>query len=473
MKSELRSQADVANWLAAGLCLRRVTTEDDDTAVAGAIIACASELPAMPPPGVIADIAVLLGGARPQTDPPSFADEGLRTAMRAYDDDVLGRMVTTARFDDVLAAFAHLPAVKRPVAVALVVGALCERSGFKGVSVSPASLRRALARPRDERDAAGKLELRTGPLAAKLADAYTQLARGARQSRNLVDDREVFQIDHLEVLANYSRRLAADHIAAAGEALQRTLPRRLPANAEKRGARDTQLADDNTYPAGGFSAITPGGSSANIENLVSSELVYMEDGEVVDLFTLRYVEGELLFYTRDDSVFRRHKHIITISLGADLDDARVKDPDVPWQRLVLALGMIVAAIRWLTEQLGHEALQIRLSFPPKLLVQERELVSLLLEGEITSGIVSVVEETTPQSVMHAHDVTNAISDLVVVSMGPVPELPKRTRALHLCLGAPAPYVVELAPRQGATPEAAPDTWLEWGEVTEDLLRWLV
>jgi hypothetical protein len=473
VKAELRSQADVANWLAAGLCLRRVTADDDDTAVAGAIIACASELPAMPPPGVIADIAVLLGGARPQTDPLGIHDDGLRSAMRAYDDDVLGRLVTTARFDDVLAAFAHLPAVKKPVAVALVVGALCERSGFKGMSVSPASLRRALARPRDERDAAGRVELRTGTMAPRLAEAYTQLARGARQSRNLVDDREVFQIDHLEVLGNYSRRLAADHIAAAGEALQRTLPRRLPANAEKRGAQDTQLQDDNTYPAGGFTAITPGGSSANIENLVSSELVYMEDGEVVDLFTLRYVEGELLFYTRDDSVFRRHKHIITITLGADLDDARVKDPDVPWQRLVLGLGMLVAAIRWLTEQLGHEALQIRLSFPPKLLVQERELVSLLLEGEITSGIVSVVEEGTPEAVRHAHDVTNAISDLVVVSMGPVPELPKRTRALHLCLGAAAPYVVELAPREGATPEAAPDPWLEWGEVTEDLLRWLV
>ena len=473
MKAELRSQADVANWLAAGLCLRRVTAEDDDTAVAGAIIACASELPAMPPPGVIADIAVLLGGARPQTDPLAIHDDGLRSAMRAYDDDVLGRLVTTARFDDVLAAFAHLPAVKKPVAVALVVGALCERSGFKGMSVSPASLRRALARPRDERDAAGRVELRAGTMAPRLAEAYTQLARGARQSRNLVDDREVFQIDHLEVLGNYSRRLAADHIAAAGEALQRTLPRRLPANAEKRGAQDTQLQDDNTYPAGGFTAITPGGSSANIENLVSSELVYMEDGQVVDLFTLRYVEGELLFYTRDDSVFRRHKHIITITLGADLDDARVKDPDVPWQRLVLALGMLVAAIRWLTEQLGHEALQIRLSFPPKLLVQERELVSLLLEGEITSGIVTIVEESSPDAVLHAHDVTNAISDLVVVSMGPVPELPKRTRALHLCLGAPAPYVVELAPRPGATPEPAPDTWLEWGEVTEDLLRWLV
>jgi len=31
----------------------------------------------------------------------------------------------------------------------------------------------------------------------------------------------------------------------------------------------------------------------------------------------------------------------------------------------------------------------------------------------------------------------------------------------------------LASTRAATPEAAPDTWLEWGEVTEDLLRWLV
>src|SRR5213078_3929960 len=144
---------------------------------------------------------------------------------------------------------------------------------------------------------------------------------------------------------------------------------------------------------------------------------------------LRYVEGELLFYTRDDSVFRRHKHVITIALGGDLDDARVKDPDVPWQRLVLALGMLVAAIRWLVEQLGHEALQIRLSFPAKLLLQERELVTLLLEGEITSGIVSVVEETTPDAVAFAHGVGNAITDLLVVSLGPVPELPRGQRAL--------------------------------------------
>ncbi|MEO8553206.1 MAG: hypothetical protein ABI678_24705, partial [Kofleriaceae bacterium] len=109
---ELRTQADVAAWLAAGLALRRVVTPDeaDEQVVAQAIGACANELPTMPPPGMIADVAVLLGGARlPLSTPIQSSDDGLRAAIRAYDDDVLARLVTNARFDDVLAAFAHLP----------------------------------------------------------------------------------------------------------------------------------------------------------------------------------------------------------------------------------------------------------------------------------------------------------------------------------------------------------------------------
>lgn len=473
--SELRTQADVASWLAAGLCLRRVTSEGDDAIVTASILACGTELAALPPPGVIADVALLFGGARPALDPPPAADEALRIALRAYDDDVLARLVQTARFDDALAAYAHLSAAHRPAAIALVVGALCDRARFTGVSVSSAALRRALARPHDELVAKGHDELRTGA-AARLADAYQRLARGARQSRALVDDREVFAIDHLEVLGSFARRLAADHIAAAAEALARTLPRRLPANRQQRGVHDTQLADDHTYPAGGFTAITPGGSSANIENLVSSELVYMEDDGAVDLFTLRYVESELLFYTRDDSVFRRHRHLITFLLGADLDDARVKDPDVPWQRLVLGLGLLVAAIRWLTDQLGHEALAIRLAFAPGTLAEERGLVALLLEGEITSGTVQLVEESPESAILvGAAAAHTAICDLVVVSLGPVPALPKGQRALHLSLAAAAPATHEIAPARGAADAASDpgaDTWTEWTEVAEDLLRWL-
>jgi len=473
-RAELRTAADVASWVAAGLCLRRVTTDGDEDATIGqAILACASELGALPPAGVIADVAILLGGARLPQATSVAGDDSLKNAIRSYEDDVLSRLATTARFDDVLASYAHLDPSLKPTATALVVGALCERSSFAGLSVSPATLRRALARPREERDANGKLELKAGVQGPRLAEAYQRLARGARQSRALVDDREVFAIDHLEVLGSYGRRLAADHIGAAAEAITGKLPRRLPAKREQRGQQDTNLADDTLYPAGGFTAITPS-ASANFENLVTSELVYMEDGDdVVDLFTLRYVEGELLFYTRDDSVFRRHKHLITIALGPDLEDARVKDPDVPWQRLVLALGMLVAAIRWLSEQLGHQALTVHLAFPPKVLAAERELVELLLEGEITSGIVVCIEQKWDAAVDVAQAARNAISDLVVVSLGAVPPLPKNQRALHLVLGAVSPAVYELAPRKGVASDPEADPWTEWCEVTEDLLRWLV
>jgi hypothetical protein len=316
-------------------------------------------------------------------------------------------------------------------------------------------------------------------MAARLADAYHRLARGARQSRALVDDREVFAVDHLAVLRDLGSRMTAAHIGAAAAALAQRLPRRLSAKRELRGLRETRLSDDTLYPAGGFASITPGGATTgNIENLVTSELVYMEDDEPLDLFSLRYVEGELLHYTRDDSVYRRHRHLIGIVLGADLDDARVKDRDLPWQRLILALGLVVAAIRWLTDQLGDEALTVRLAFPPRLLAEEREIAALLLEAEIARGTVVIVEQPWNEAVaLAAAAIGTAIADLVVVSTGDTPELPKGLRALHVNLARVAPVVRELAPRPSAVPDADPAAWPEvwdaWCEGAHDLLRWLV
>lgn len=480
MTGELRSAEDVASWLAVGLALRRVVAADaahdvaDIGMLGSAIVACANELSALPPPGVIADVAALLVGARPALGPPSTDDDALRTAIRAYDDDVVARLTATPRFDDVLAAYAHAAAGDRAAAVALVVGAVCERAGFTGIPVSPAALRRALALPRPERDVAARTGSR-GPLVAQLADAYHRLARGARRCRALVDDREVFAVDHLAVLRDLGGRMTAAHIGAAAAAIANHLPRRLAVRRELRGLRETRLADDTLYPAGGFASITPGGATTgNIENLVVSELVYMEDDEPIDVFSLRYVEGELLHYTRDDSVFRRHRHLIGIALGADLDDARVKDRDLPWQRLVLALGLVVAAIRWLVEQLGDQALAVELGFPVGVLAEERQIVSLLLEGEIAHGTVVITEQPWHDTVDRAAAAAGtAIADVVVVSLGDRPQLPIGLRALHLDLAGAAPVVRELAPRPGPFAEAGPDSWLGWCEAAEDLLRWLM
>lgn len=473
---ELRSAAEVARWLAVGLALRRVPgtgDHDDEAAVARAIAACANELPGLPPPGVIADLQTLLSGARPALAAP-IGDEALRAAIRAYDDDVLARLLATPRFDDVLAAYAHAAAADRAAALALVVGAVCERAGFTGVAVSPAALRRALARPRDERHAAAFDGLRGGATVERLAEAYHQLARGARQTRALVDDREVFAVDHLAVLGDLGSRMTAAHLAAAAAAIAQRLPRRLPARRQLRGARDTRLADDSLYPAGGFASITTGGATTgNIENLVTSELVYMEDDEPIDLFSLRYVEGELLHYTRDDSVFRRHRHLIAIALAADLEDARVKDRGLPWQRLILALGLVIAAIRWLADQLGDEALTVHVGFPPGLLVEERQIVAIVLEAELARGTAVLVEQPWHETIALAASSPGAIADLVVISFGAAPVLARDTRALLVDLSAAAPSVRELAPRAGPPAEPGAEPWSAWCDATEDLLRWLI
>lgn len=488
---ELRDAGDIARWLAAGLAMRRVLPveagRDDDERVARAIVACANELSALPPPGVIADLSSLLAGAPFTAAPFAASDDAVRGAVRAYDDDVLARLIATPRFDDVVAAYAHADERDRGGATALVVAAVCERAGFAGIAVSPATLRRALARPISAGDIAestsGTIDdaveaaLPHAQLREALADAYQRLARGARHSRALVDDREVFAVDHLAVLRDHGARMTAAHLGAAATAIAGRLPRRLPTRRDLRGLRDTQLADDSTFPAGGFSSITPGGATTgNIENLVTSELVYMEDdpeGGSIDLFSLRYVEGELLHYTRDDSVFRRHRHIIAVALDRGLDALRIKDRDLPWQRLILVLGWLVAAIRWLTEQLGDQALTVRLAFPPHLLGEERQILALLLEGEIARGSVEIVEQTADDAAaMIAGVATTAIADLVVIGAAPA-SLPRGVRALHVDVATSAPVISELAPRPSAPRPASHDAWLAWCDAAEDVLRWLV
>lgn len=62
------------------------------------------------------------------------------------------------------------------------------------------------------------------------------------------------------------------------------------------------LADQNkntgNYPVGGISELSNRGS---LENLLRSELVYSELDEEINLFEVRYVEGELLYYQRDSN----------------------------------------------------------------------------------------------------------------------------------------------------------------------------
>jgi hypothetical protein len=476
--SEIRTADEVARWLAGGLRLRRMAAATDDDPVAW-LAAAAAELPSLPPPGVIADLGALLGGVRPA--PPALpTDDSIRAAVRAYDDDVLGRLAADPRLDDAIAAIAHLPAGARAGAIALVAGGLVQRTGFTGVSASPAALRRALTRPADELDELGRDVLHAGdPALALLADGYAALARGARQVRELIGERELFALTHVDLIASLGRRLALAQIAEAGEALAATLPRRLRRNPQRRGDHVTKLDDDATYPVGGFTAIAPGGATDAVEGVVSSELAYMEEDDhgEADLFDLRWVEGQLLRYTRDEGELLRRRHVITVALAADLEGARVKDRGAPWQRLVLALGLVVGLTRWLAEQLGDQALHVRVAVPPGALAEDAALLGLLLADELERGVASVVALDVPAAMARAAADRGALVDVIVIGRGPAPPAPRDLRLIELQINQAEPALINRARPAVAEDEAAaadPVTpWEAWCAIAGELVRWLV
>jgi hypothetical protein len=500
---ELRDGSAVLQWLGAGAWLRGADPEPERRAALDAladavIAACSSELPALPPAGAIADLVLLLAGAPLARGGAGAAphrygiDPALRAAVQAYQDDVLSRLQGAPRFDDARAAFAHVPAELAPQAAALLVGALWQRCGGAGAIVSPGALRRALARPPAERAAAGRAALADPAQVAQLTAAYRALARGARQRRALVEDRDVFAIDHVQALGAFSHRLAAEHLAAAADAIAAELPRRVPARRGARGARQTQLLTDDTYPAGGFAAIEPGGAATRLDNVVGSELIYLGEAispergggaaaalAEIDLFALRFAEGELLCYSRDESVLRRHRHAIAIVLAADVGGARVKDAGAPWQRLTLALGLIVALIRWLSAQLGHEALAVRLALPPGELATEHAILAILLAPERASGRVELAWASAADALAALEAqaaVGEAIADALILSLGPPPPVPPGLRALHVSLAAAQPALREIGPRPraaAAVPSGAAAGWTDWGGAAEEVLRWLV
>ena len=400
---ELRDSVQVASWLSTGLCLMRMNRPSHES-LARAIPwlrASISDAPALPPAGVIADVGVLLEGGKLDLESGMPVGEPrLRAAVRAYEDGLLGRLAADARFEAASDALARLPDERRSEGVAVLVAQLLSHILYpEATAVSPAVARRVLGRPTAELLQLGLAGLRGGAgaedLQADLAPGYEQLVHRARHTDVLLTDKDVFTLENLTVLRSLAQRLAIQQMVDAAQVLERALPRRLRRRPGRRGGTTpTKIEDESAYPTGGFAAITNSGS---LENIVCSELVYMDEGEEFDLFDVRFAEAELLFYSRDESVFMRNQRSITFLLHPDMVRARFKDAELPWQRLVLVFGLMLCAVRRLHDWLSEEALLFRFillqpegggSTP---LTEEAQLLRLLLREWIDKGTVQISE----------------------------------------------------------------------------------
>ncbi len=116
----------------------------------------------------------------------------------------------------------------------------------------------------------------------------------------LIRAEDLYEIEHVRVFPRESLREVARRIKGVERMLHET--HRLDGLALRDLAMaDTTLESVGTYPTGGIAELTTRGP---IENLVSSELVYLERDAPIDPFLVRFAENELLKYLRDSSVLR-------------------------------------------------------------------------------------------------------------------------------------------------------------------------
>lgn len=415
--------------ISAGLCLSRLLPPAETGTRSGPwILATIGERLDIPPPGVIADLGALLFGAslgspRAAMGVPSD-DPALAAALRRYEDSVLGRLSVDGRLASAGFAVARLPKEMHAQAVGILVSGVLSRIDYDaGIEVQPGIVRQLTERKPEEATARGFATLRDDAEVRRwLTDGYAALARGAQKARDLIGDADLFALENLTVLGSLTQRLAVADIVRAQESIGSALPRRFPRRRRREGDVGSKLEDESVYPVGGFSSVTTSGS---LENLVTSELIYMdpppkpksenktgdskgegdEASEVagagtqeVDLFDMRYVEGELLYYARDEAIFVRRRRLVILALGADLVRARVKDRELPWQRIVLILGVVLVLTKKLVELLGEEALEIRVAFLyeeglPSPLASEKALTELMLREWRDKGMADILDAT--------------------------------------------------------------------------------
>ena len=336
-----------------------------------AVLAALGEKPSLPSLTLAIDLSVLMNGDRLEPLGPQAVPGPLKDAMRVYEDHVLARLVADRRWTAITEAVAAAPKDLKPVAVGLLAGQLVsrlERTGeakaLNGPGVSQAIVRRIAQRPADEVIQHGRVVLHENPAIVELMiQGFESLARAARRSKELLTDAEVFLLENVAALKGLGPRVTLAQLAEVAQEVEDRLPVRMKTSLSE-GDAPTQLEEESAFPVGGFSSISTVGS---LENLVTSELIYMDDpadpaAERPDQFDVRFVEGELLYYARDESVAVRRRRTLVLVFDGSLDACRVQDPGERTQRLMFALGAGAAMVRRLAAWLEAEAVSFDLVF---------------------------------------------------------------------------------------------------------------
>ncbi len=394
---ELRDPQEARIFLLQGMWLSRAVAPAADSL--GAALAWALEIAAagdpLPPLGFLADLGHIVlaqDQVSPSKELASAPGLGVELARR-YEDYVLGKAYGDPSFERGAGAVVAFQGRDRARAMAYLLKHVALRAGLGGAVLSPAVVKSVSEEPAETALAEGWESLRRDGVTPSLIASYERLVRRVRDLGELLGPEDLFELESGTALIEFGQRLALRQTLQAETQLASGLPEQRPRAAALREA-PTNLLDEDTFPIGGYTSISTRGS---IESLLHSQLAYMEETEDFDLFDVKFLRNELFYYSRDENQFFRRRRTFLIALDPSLAATRFKDPQAPWQRIILTLGLLLAARRTLINWLSEEALVFEFLFvrqkgaPPSHdpLTPERALLETLFEEQIANGQVVV------------------------------------------------------------------------------------
>ena len=358
---ELRNLDEARDYVVQGLWLQRVVAP----AAAGVrpALEWALEIAAngqpLPPVGFVADLGnaafgLERGWSRHAVEVPGWP----HPLARSYEDHLLGKVYADWTFERAADALRRYEGRDRAKGLAYVVRQFRERGRVGGVELSPAVIRGLLQVNPDEVLAQGYESLtRDGPRPL-LVRQYEDLVSAARRVAEVLGPEDVIALEQRTALADMGQYVAHRQILQLIARFEDRLPPRPVRPLAGRKDVPTRVADEDRYPVGGYASIATKGT---VESLLHSQLAYMEP-ESPDLFDVKFVRDELFYYSRDENQFLRRRRTFAFALFPDLTAARFKDPELPSQRIVAALSVVLALVRRLTEWLIADALRFEVLF---------------------------------------------------------------------------------------------------------------
>lgn len=298
---------------------------------------------ALPPVGFVADVGHAAFGADRETRPAhsSGTVPGLPPGLaRTYEDYVLGKIYADWTFERASDALRRYQGRDRIRGLAYVIKQLRERAGFGGVEMSPGIIRTLSESQPDDLLRRGWDDLnQRGPMPL-LVESYEALIAAARRMAEVLAVEDVIALEQRTALADMGQYVAHRQVLQLVNRFETALPRHKVRARAVRQEVPTRILDEDTYPVGGFSAISPRGT---IESLLQSQLAYIEQDPRFhpDLFDVKYVRDELYYYSRDENQFLRRRRTFLFVLYPDLVSARFKDAELPAQRIVLLVALLV------------------------------------------------------------------------------------------------------------------------------------